>query len=204
MKAAILTAQAWFLDSLDWIRERFRERFSRDTTNGAKRVLVHEILSIQVLSAALFGGLAIASLYWGGQWVLQDNYGRWALQWTEELNELGSPLYLTDDGEALIRLESFVERYPEIDRVSYFAKDGAALFSVDNRDELRSIQNLDQDQLAEATAVIGGKKPYVMDSDLLNRGLARRLQRSRRRANRGNEDRAARFRGHSSRLCHLP
>jgi uncharacterized membrane protein (DUF441 family) len=42
--------------------------------NGGKRVLVHEILSIQVLTAALFGGLAIASLYFGGQWVLQDNY----------------------------------------------------------------------------------------------------------------------------------
>ena len=59
---------------------------------SGKRALVHEILSIQVLSAALVGGLAIVGLYWGGQWVLQDNYSRWALQWTEQLNDLGSPL----------------------------------------------------------------------------------------------------------------
>jgi len=155
----------------DWMMERFvwlRGRFNRRSTDGAKRVLVHEILSIQVFSAALFGGLAIASLYWGGQWVLQDNYGRWALQWTEELNELGSPLYLSDDGEARIRLESFVERYPEIDRVSYFAKDGSALFAVDNREELESVDDLTIDKLNDAVAVIGQNKPYVMSTGLLS------------------------------------
>jgi len=157
MKAALLTAR-------DWIVERYKQRGNA----AGKRVLVHEILSIQVLSAALFGGLAIASLYWGGQWVLQDNYGRWALQWTEELNELGSPLYLTDDGEALIRLESFVDRYPEIDRVSYFAKDGNALFSVENREGLEPPTPLTPEKLDDAVAVIGKNKPYVMQSGFLN------------------------------------
>ena len=125
------------------VRDWLAKRFSRNTDKGGKRVLVHEILSIQVLSAALFGGLAVAGLYWGGQWVLQDNYGRWALQWTEELNELGSPLFLAEDSEALFRLESFVERYPEIDRVSYFAKDGTPLFWVSNKDNGEAIENLD-------------------------------------------------------------
>jgi diguanylate cyclase (GGDEF)-like protein len=133
-----------------------------------KRVLVHEILSIQVFSAALFGGLAIASLYWGGQWVLQDNYGRWALQWTGELNELASPLYLADDDEALIRLESFVDRYPEIDQVSYYARDGSILFSVDNHDDPEQAADLSKDRLNAAVAVIGEKKPYLMQSGLIN------------------------------------
>jgi diguanylate cyclase (GGDEF)-like protein len=164
MSDAIVIARDWLMERLEW----FRKRFNRKSSEGAKRVLVHEILSIQVLSAALFGGLAIASLYWGGQWVLQDNYGRWALQWTEELNELGSPLYLSDDEEARIRLESFVERYPEIDRVSYFSNDGKALFSVDNREELEFVDNLTSDKLFDAVAVIGQKKPYVMSSGLLS------------------------------------
>jgi diguanylate cyclase (GGDEF)-like protein len=163
MSEAIVVAREWLQERFNW----FRDRFNRRSSEGAKRVLVHEILSIQVLSAALFGGLAIASLYWGGQWVLQDNYGRWALQWTEELNELGSPLYLSDDEEARIRLESFVERYPEIDRVSYFTNDGVALFSVDNREEFEPPENLDSDKLYDAVAVIGQKKPYVMSSGLL-------------------------------------
>jgi len=157
MKAAIAAMTGWVTD-----------RFAGGEAKGGQRVLVHEILSIQVLSAALFGGLAIASLYWGGQWVLQDNYGRWALQWTEELNELGSPLYLADDGEALVRLESFVDRYPEIDRVSYFAKDGVKLFSVENRDDLEPAADLTEAKLNEAVAVIGNKKPYLMQSGIFN------------------------------------
>jgi diguanylate cyclase (GGDEF)-like protein len=161
---AIAIARGWLVERLEWLRGRVNGKSSE----GTKRVLVHEILSIQVLSAALFGGLAIASLYWGGQWVLQDNYGRWALQWTEELNELGSPLYLSDDGEARIRLESFVERYPEIDRVSYFAKDGAALFSVNNSEELDPVDDLAIEKLNDAVAVIGQNKPYIMSSGFLN------------------------------------
>jgi diguanylate cyclase (GGDEF)-like protein len=135
---------------------------------GGKRLLVHDILSIQVLTAALFGGLAIATLYFGGQWVLQDNYSRWALQWTEELNELAAPLYLDDDSEAQFRLESFVERYPEIDRVSYFGKDGSALFSVAGDEEYESVKDLDASRLEEAIEVIGHEKPYLMQSGFLN------------------------------------
>ena len=48
--------------------------------NGGKRALVHEILSIQVISAAMIGGLAIVSLYFGGQWVDTPVYQRSDLQ----------------------------------------------------------------------------------------------------------------------------
>jgi hypothetical protein len=98
------------MTSLALIKWRVARFFKRKRLVTSKRMLVNEILSIQVISAAFIGGLAVAGLYWGGQWVLQDNYGRWALQWTDELNELGSPLYLADDSEALYRLESLSNR----------------------------------------------------------------------------------------------
>lgn len=150
------------------ISEWVTELISRRKRKAGKRVLVNEILSMQIISAALIGALAVASLYWGGQWVLQDNYSRWALQWTEELNELGSPLYLSDDTETLMRLESFVERYPEIHRVAYFAKDGAALFSVHNSDNDAEVPNLPQSKVREATAVVGEKNPYLMQGGVLD------------------------------------
>jgi diguanylate cyclase (GGDEF)-like protein len=159
-----LVTRLQFFAATAW--ERMRRRLPGDK-NG-KRMLVHEILSIQVLSAAIFGGLAIASLYWGGQWVLQDNYGRWALQWTEELNELAAPLYLADDSEALIRLESFVDRYPEIDRVSYFDKNGLTLFSVTGVDESDIGADLPEGQLESAVELVGAEKPYLLQSNLLN------------------------------------
>jgi diguanylate cyclase (GGDEF)-like protein len=157
MKSAVATAAAFVTRA-----------FGRDKSTSGKRVLVNEILSIQVISAALIGALAIASLYWGGQWVLQDNYARWALQWTEELNELGSPLFLADDDEALIRLESYVQRYPEIDRVAYFDKDGSVLYSVNKGGDVESISDLSQTMLDSATAVIGASQPYLMSSGILD------------------------------------
>ena len=150
------------------VSDQIVKLLSRDSAGGGKRELVNEIVSIQIISAALIGGLTIATLYWGGQWVLQDNYGRWALQWTEELNELGAPLFLADDGDALIQLESYVERYPEIDRVGYFATDGTALFSVDNSNYSEPLDSLSDTMLEDAVAVIGKRKPYLMRGGILD------------------------------------
>ncbi|MGI9232992.1 MAG: putative bifunctional diguanylate cyclase/phosphodiesterase [Woeseiaceae bacterium] len=150
------------------ISEALRRVARQYPATTGKRMLVNEILSIQVISAALIGILAVASLYWGGQWVLRDSYGRWALQWTEELNELGSPLFLTDDGEALLRLESFVKRYPEIDRVAYFAPDGNAIFSVGNDENADTVADLSQNELLRAVDRVGNEKPYLMSTGILN------------------------------------
>ena len=144
---------------------RFLQRFRLPSS---KRVLVHEILWIQILSAGIVGAFAIGALYWGGQWVLQDNYSRWALQWTEELNELGSPLSLSDDSEALLRLESFVKRYPEIGRVAYFRPDGAPLFSIDGDAKLEPPGRLSESMLEEARALVGSDQPYLLQSSILN------------------------------------
>ena len=97
-----------FLTSMFEYVLQFRDRVK---TYRKKRVLVHEILSLQIMITAVVGALAVAGLYWGGQWVLKDNYSRWAMQWTEELNELGAPLYLLNDDEAALRQESFINKY---------------------------------------------------------------------------------------------
>jgi len=152
------------------IRERVTEflRRRQQRQQSAKRVLVHEILSMQVLSAAVVGGLAVIGLYWGGQWILQDNYSRWALQWTEQLNELGSPLYLADDNESRISLNNFVDRYPEIDQVVYYAKDGSVLHSVDSSEDVDPVNELSSSQLEDAIDTVGQKTPYVMRGGLLD------------------------------------
>ena len=152
------------------IRERVAKLLRRrdQRPQGGKRALVHEILSMQVLSAAVVGGLAIIGLYWGGQWILQDNYSRWALQWTEQLNELGSPLYLADDNESRISLNNFVDRYPEIDQVVYYAKNGSILHSVDNSEDIDPVNELSSTQLEDAIGAVGQKKPYVMRGGLLD------------------------------------
>ena len=136
-----------------------------------KRVLINEILSLQLFITAIIGALAIAGLYWGGQWVLQDNYSRWAMQWTEELNELGAPLYLPNDDEAVIRLESFIDKYPEIDRVSYYEPDGAVMFSLKNSADNsggKPYPEIDLKKYDQLTALVGAEAPYLVETSFLN------------------------------------
>jgi diguanylate cyclase (GGDEF)-like protein len=144
----------------------------RPRKKHGKRVLIHEILSLQILITAIIGTLAIAGLYWGGQWVLQDNYSRWAMQWTEELNELGAPLYLPDDGEVILRLESFIDKYPEINQVAYYRHDGSILYLLQNHqdpdEEVAVAEPLPNRKLSELTGLVDSDAPYQVNSSLLN------------------------------------
>ena len=135
---------------------------------SGKRGLVNEILTLQIVNAAIIGGFAIAVVYWGGQWVLQDSYGRWARQWAGELNELGAPLFLTDDDDALLNLESFIDKYPEIRRVSYYAPDGQPLASLAKDRGTTKPRALGGERLREARRLIGSDEPYLLSSSILN------------------------------------
>ncbi len=152
---------------LDQLAERWRA-----LRGTGKRGLVNEILTIQLVSAALAGSLAVAGLYWGGQWVLKDNYTRWAMQWTNEINELAAPLYLSDDGEAAIRLESYVDRYPEIQRVTYYDAAGDVMFAVGAEDAenttMPPLEALTADQLDDATAVVAADTPFIMKGGIVD------------------------------------
>jgi diguanylate cyclase (GGDEF)-like protein len=136
---------------------------------GGQRVLIHEILSLQILITAVIGALAIAGLYWGGQWVLQDNYDRWALQWTQELNELGAPLYLPGDNEVMIRLESFVGKYPEIDDVTYYRQDGSALFAISQHTtQSEPGTTLKRDMIDRVALLIDAETPFFIENSIFN------------------------------------
>lgn len=141
-------------------------RYSAFRGQSGKRGLVNEILTIQLVSAAIAGSLAVAGLYWGGQWVLKDNYGRWALQWTKELNELAAPLYLSADQEASLRLESYVERYPEIAEVAYYDPAGRLLFKVADESAETAGALLSARRIEAASATVGTDTPYLMQGSI--------------------------------------
>jgi diguanylate cyclase (GGDEF)-like protein len=161
--------RSWLERGIARLRAIGKRRDEPRNGRGGKRVLIREILTLQIVITAVIGALAIAGLYWGGQWVLQDNYSRWALQWTGELNELGAPLYLRDDHEVVRRLESFTAKYPEINRVTYYYGDGTPFYSIDNAARPgTSPEALDPELVAEVSALVGSEQPYLIDSSLLD------------------------------------
>ncbi|MFQ6006890.1 MAG: diguanylate cyclase domain-containing protein, partial [Woeseia sp.] len=158
----------WLSSALDTVRSAVSRR--RLARAGRKRVLVHEILSLQLLITAAIGVLAIAGLYWGGQWVLQNNYSRWALQWTDELDNLGAPLYLAYDEEVTLRLESYIDKYPEIRGVTYFDVNGLPVFEISNgpQKSTQRVRALAPGTLKKASELVGAEAPYLIKSSILN------------------------------------
>jgi hypothetical protein len=151
-------------------RMNLRQDLKRLVSFRGQRVLVHEILSLQILITTVIGALAIAALYWGGQWVLQKNYSRWAMQWTEELHELGAPLYLPYDSEVVLRLEDYIDKYQEINQVTYFRLDGSRLTSVSHSNEVPTVtmEKMSDELLESVSALVGAEEPYRMINSLLD------------------------------------
>ena len=65
--------------------------------------LVSEILALQLLFAAIVGLLAFGGVWWSSSWVIEDNIRKWGEQWISNLDELGMPLYVSQDDEKYVR-----------------------------------------------------------------------------------------------------
>ena len=94
------------------------------------RSLVREVLGAQFAITAIGGLIAVAGLAWTSGAVVRDNLEHWAAQWASELNELGAPFYLDDAGAAMLDVERFIAKYPEIERVSWYDTDGRTILSL--------------------------------------------------------------------------
>lgn len=137
--------------------ERRRER---------RTSLVHHILSLQLAITAAIGLLALASLSWTSQTIIQNNLSRWAAQWTSQLNELGAPLYLSDQVSARLNVERFVATYPEVAYVNWYDPTGSSLFSVaqPGRPPVDAAP-LDASTVAQLNAKAGTAAPQLLDEN---------------------------------------
>lgn len=126
------------------------------------RTLISEILSLQVFLTAIAGIFAIGGLYWSAQSLLVENVDRWALQWVDELQELGAPLYLDDPVDAFIDVVRFSNRYPELVRVTYYQPDGAVINSVDSRESAVAPVSLDSAVVADLQKRVGSDRAHYL------------------------------------------
>lgn len=91
-----------------------RARLPRPRRRPKRSSLITHILTLQLAIVTAVGLLALTGLYWTSRTVVEDNLSHWAAQWAGELNELGAPFYLADAGPALLDVERFVDKFPEI------------------------------------------------------------------------------------------
>jgi diguanylate cyclase (GGDEF)-like protein len=97
-----------------------------------RRSLVTDILTVQLLITGAITIIALVGLSWTSGAVIRNNLNYWAEQWAGELNELGAPFYRHDYGAAKLDVERFIEKYPEIRRVTWYRLDGSVFTSINN------------------------------------------------------------------------
>jgi diguanylate cyclase (GGDEF)-like protein len=131
------------------------------------RSLVHEVLGAQLAVTALAGFIAVTGLAWTSGSVVRTNLEHWAGQWADELNELGAPFYLTDAGAALLDVERFIAKYPEIERVTWYGAEGGALLSLDETGTTATVAApLATDVAVELAARAGAHTSYLLTEDV--------------------------------------
>ena len=107
-----------------------RARLPRPRRRPKRSSLITHILTLQLAIVTAVGLLALTGLYWTSRTVVEDNLSHWAAQWAGELNELGAPFYLADAGPALLDVERFVDKFPEIRNVEWYTARGEPMFRL--------------------------------------------------------------------------
>ncbi|HEX5418575.1 MAG TPA: EAL domain-containing protein [Gammaproteobacteria bacterium] len=139
-------------------------RFARRLTRRPKRPrprasLINHLLTLQLAIIAAVGLLALGGLYWTSRTVIDENLTHWAKQWVHELNELGTPFYLSNTSAAVVDVERFAEKYPEIERVSWYGPDGRPMASLNHEQQRRPLDSATVTRLA---ALVGSSSPYLL------------------------------------------
>lgn len=144
--------------------------------NSQHRSLVSDILLVHIIYAVIVYLAAATSLWLTTGWVVDNNLEKWAIRWTQELNELGTPLYSDDSKpDRFIHVEDYIKKFPDIAYVNYYQLDGALLFSVGRPDvDATSYKlSLSSKQMAQLGNTEGTQKPYLIESELADSSYVR-------------------------------
>jgi diguanylate cyclase (GGDEF)-like protein len=139
------------------------------------RSMVGDILTLQLVFATFLGLLAIAGLWVISNAVIKDNLHKWAQTWISDLGEIGAPLYQSGDNERFLRVENYVQNYPDIALVRYYTPDGAILFADAPNGSLPEdgLPPLNQDQLDRLRTTTNPNIPYLFDTPMGSQSLYR-------------------------------
>jgi diguanylate cyclase (GGDEF)-like protein len=109
-----------------------RSRIPALSIPGARRLernrsLLGDFVFLHIGIATLVGALSISGMWWATDRVVEENHRKWAAQWVERLDMLGSPLYVVADENEFQRIRDYVRSFDEIAVVRYYLPDGQLL-----------------------------------------------------------------------------
>jgi hypothetical protein len=132
-----------------------------------RRSLITDVLTLQFAITGAVTLIALAGLTWTSEAGIRNNLSYWAEQWAGELNESGAPFYLRDRNEAVLDVERFVGKYPEIHSVTWYRPDGSVFASIDKNGPVPTPgPRLPGITVAELSAKAGKSPAYLLREDI--------------------------------------
>ena len=152
--------------SVKQLKDIVTDRISPRAARG-RRSLITDILSVQFLITGGITLIAMVGLMWTSGAVIENNVRYWAEQWAGELNEMGAPFYLKERPHAVLDVERFVQKYPEIESVTWYRPDGSVYASIDKNGPIeKSAAALEARNAAELSAKAGASSAYILEQNL--------------------------------------
>lgn len=137
------------------------------------RSLVAEILVLQLCFALLVGSLAIVGLWWTSTWAIEDNLKKWGERWISELDDIGVPLYSSQDADKYLRVENYINSFPEISFVRYYTPAGEIVFEDFPLHERLEVATLDPEYLGTLVTDTTPDKAYLLEPSMNDSPLVR-------------------------------
>jgi diguanylate cyclase (GGDEF)-like protein len=138
-----------------------------------ERSLITEILGLQFLVSLLIGALAIVGLWWASTWAIEDSLKRWGHRWIAELDDLGVPLYTSENEDRFLQIESYLKSFPEISFVRYYGTSGELVFEDLAFDGSSAGSLLTAEYLEQLGQPGAGDQSIVLDAALNDSSLVR-------------------------------
>lgn len=164
------SASAWFdhkshviTKSAYAVKRILKSAWTAASDSFRRRSLAGEILALQLAFTAIIGLFAFASVRWISDWMIEDNTRQWSEQWIARLDELGMPLYVSDDAEKYLRVENYANQYPEISSIRYYSAAGApALTDLPHQDNV-NVPRLSPEVLARLASATSDSRTHLIE-----------------------------------------
>jgi diguanylate cyclase (GGDEF)-like protein len=160
-------------EAVDWAGKTCIVGWNRLRQAWPGRSLIGEILALQLFFALLVGSLAIVGLWWTSTWAIEDNLRKWGERWISELDDLGIPLYSTQDEDKYLRVENYINSFPEISFVRYYSPAGQIVFEDFPLRETSQVAALDPKYLSSLATDSTSERTYPLESTLNDSALVR-------------------------------
>lgn len=163
------------LSTLQQLRSRFfllirkssaslRQKFVKKNKRNS---LIKRLLFLQYCWTAIIFLIAVLGVWLSSNYLIEENLHHRAQEWVAELDELGTPIFISRKRARLARINQRISSSPEIAYVRYFGPDGKKVLAVYKNDAGRDIDlpDLTEGELQRLNDTRTGDKPYLVDEN---------------------------------------